>query len=292
MLITEWLRKQDKFTEIDKDIADLILEKNTKIKNQSARSLSIELHIAPSTLSRFCKKAGFEGYLDFREKLMAEFEYLRKHPKAINPNLPFNYGDNPSIIAGKIQKLEHDAINATYDLLKNLDLTELSKFLKPYSTIMLFSVGDPGPLYAFRNKMLKIGKNVVINNTRDSAFYYADMHAKDWLFILISYSGETPVVVRLAKYLKKHGASILALTSYGENTLQHHVDHKLYLATGEKLTDNFGSYSIVVSENYIFDYLYSLYFAHDFTKNYHFKVKVAQIFEEGQRDGDNPLLKD
>ncbi|TSO25574.1 MurR/RpiR family transcriptional regulator [Lactobacillus sp. LL6] len=292
MLITDWLQNQEKFTEIDENIANLILKKNTNIKNQSARSLSNELHVAPSTLSRFCKKAGFEGYIDFRERLIEEFEYLRKYPQAINPNLPFNYGDSPNVIAGKIQKLEHDTINATYNFLKDRDLLKLSKFLEPYSTIMLFSVGDPGPLYAFKNKMLKIGKTVIINNTRDGAFYFADMHARDWLFILVSYSGETPVVIRLAKYLKTKKAAVLAITSYGENSLQKQVKHKLYLATGEKLTDNFGSYSIVVSENYLFDYIYSLYFTHNFTKNYHFKVKVAQLFEEGQRDSDNPLLKD
>ena len=137
--------------------------------------------------------------------------------------------------------------------------------------------------------MLKIGKQVSVISRTDEAYYYVKFHAKDYLFILVSYTGETPLVLKVALQLQRLKAETISLTSLGGNTLSILTDLSFNIATGEKLTDNFGDYSLAISENYLFDLFYSLEFSNDFIQNYHLKSKTAKEYQR-ERKSNNSLL--
>lgn len=110
-------------------------------------------------------------------------------------------------------------------------------------------------------------------------------------YILISYSGETSQILRLAKYLNQENIPFIALTSFGENTLTRLATYTLYLSTREKLINNLGNFSSVLSTMYLLDVLYSSVLGSDYQKNYQHKVDVARNYEL-YRHSKNPLIND
>lgn len=290
-MIIEWLKKQKNFTETEKTIAQFFLNNDILRQEISARSLAKKLYVSPSTITRFCQKAGYSGFISFKESLLKEKRLYLERLGQINPNLPFEFQDDQETIAVKLRKLEITAIKETEHLQDPLILKQASKLINSNETICVYTLGDVGPVESFKNKLLKIGKNVIIVNTPYQAYNYASFAAEKWLFLLASYSGETPGIIQIAQELKKKQAKIVTMTSIGKNSLSNIGKVDLKIATGEKLTDNFGSYSTTISEMYLFDLLYSYCFTGKFIENYKHKIKTAQDFEK-YRKSTNPLIKD
>lgn len=109
--------------------------------------------------------------------------------------------------------------------------------------------------------------------------------------IIISYSGETAQMLTIARRCKKSGTPILALTSFGENSLTNYADCKLTLSTKESIYQNLGDYASHLSVTLLLDILYSEYFRENYQKNYHYKLERAQELERN-RTSTNPILLD
>lgn len=89
MLIIEILKKQKNMSDVERQIADYFLKKELSIKEISARQVSKELYLSPSTIVRFCQKYTNLGYNDFKEKYLSEIKYIHQNFSNINANLPF-----------------------------------------------------------------------------------------------------------------------------------------------------------------------------------------------------------
>src|SRR5699024_3682405 len=110
-------------------------------------------------------------------------------------------------------------------------------------------------------------------------------------FILISYSGQTKGTLRLANYLNKELIPFIALTSFGDNPLSDLASVTLHLSSREKLINNLGNFSSVLSAMYLLDILYGCIFGTDYQKHYTQKVSIAKKYER-YRYSNNPLLSD
>lgn len=290
-MILDWLKRQENFTLIDKRIANFFLKDDKNWQQLSIRSLAKLLFVSPSTITRFCQKGGFSGFVSFKETLEKENKMRLEQLGKINPNLPFEFGDNKESIAKKLQKLEIEAIKETSSLLNFSDLDTITKLVNTYETICVYTLGDLGPLESFKNKFSKIGKCIIIENMPLSAYNYVRFNSKRWLFILISYSGETPDTIKIGQELRKNHGKMIAITSVGKNTLSELSDINLNLATGEKLKNNFGNFSTSISEMYLLDLIYSYCFTDKFIENYKRKIEVANEYEKF-RKSNNPLIRD
>ena len=78
--------------------------------------------------------------------------------------------------------------------------------------------------------MMKIGKGVVVYSHAEDIYYQACYCEQDSCFIMISYSGETDKILKVAKKIKERGIDGLAMTSYGNNTLSSLIDCCLYVS--------------------------------------------------------------
>ena len=66
MIIEERLKLQEGFSDVEKAIADYILERGEELKNESARYVAGRVYASPSSVTRLCQRLGFDGYPDFR----------------------------------------------------------------------------------------------------------------------------------------------------------------------------------------------------------------------------------
>lgn len=292
MMLTELLNQKDKFSDMEQSVAQYFLNCNDDVTQLSARYVAKELYVSPSTVTRFTQKLGFPGYMEFVRSLQEEKEYLNTHFQKIDPNFPFEQNDTNYQVAGKISKLYDETVDDTMELIDYVQLEKATQLLQKAQIIHLVSSGTSISLgEIFKDKMAKIGKRVIVSQFVDVSFSYAYQPLENEVFILISYSGQTEQILKVASQLKENKKSFIAITSYGHNELSTYTDCVLNVSTREKLKSGVGSYGIHISTMYLLDVLYSCVFRTHYDKNLDLRYKISKKFQD-KRHSDNPILKD
>lgn len=290
MLIIENLRIKDDMSNSEKCIADFILEIGIKIDKYSTRNLAESTYTSPATVIRFCKKLGFSGFDEFKESFIKEINYLNQQSGKIDVNFPFSKDDTLMKAANNISHLYMDTIQDTMSLVDYDSLQKAITIIKYSDCISIFSAGTLlNQAESFKEKMMKIGKRVSISNNLNYQLYEVECLTSRDIAIIISYSGETEKIIEIARECKKRSIQIIAITSFGENTLSQYASCKLVLSTKESLFQNLGDFSTHISLNLILDILYSSYFLLNYDENYNKKLEKTKKLEY-KRYSKNTLL--
>ncbi|MFC3929024.1 MurR/RpiR family transcriptional regulator [Streptococcus caprae] len=292
MLLFERLSDQTAMTELEQSIADYFLNVGYELGQKSSRSIAAELFVSPSTVSRFCQQVGYSGFSAFKDAYLKELDYLDRNTQQVDPNRPFTAKDKNKALANKIATLYKDTVDDTFDLVEHDSLQQATRMLLQAKTIIIGAAGDPLEMAeTFKNRMLKIGKAVQVERRADNFFFQAYNAKPDVCFILLSYSGEVETLLKTADLLQHRGIPSLAITSYGNNQLARLADVTLYLSTREKLVDNLGNFSSLLSLSFLLDVLYANVFTQTYQGNYQQRKDVSRAFEE-HRKSDNPIIDD
>ncbi len=290
-MIEDQLHKQESMTFTEKKIADYFLQVQDKIKAQSAHQIASQLYVHPSMITRFCQKLGFQGYNDFQNQYIEEIQYRQTHFQTIDPNYPFAFQDKNVVIANKIGQLYHEIINDTLALISHDQLQKIVNAVLQAKTIYIYSAGVQADLaQTFKDKMIKIGKNVVVEKRMNELFYRASFCQQNCLFVIISYSGEVEAELRGIRKLTERHIPLLAITTYGENSLSKAADFVFWVSTRERMIQNLGDFAFNLSTLLILDILYVNVFNSDYNDHYQKKVSASQEFELF-RKSDNALIK-
>ncbi len=291
MLVGDKLRLKADGTNTEAQIARFVLQKGVDISGYTTRSLATEAHTSPATVVRFCKGLGLEGFSDFKRVLLEELDYFDIESSGVDVDLPFESTDSLMKVANKIGQLHQDAVEDTLLLLSHDTLRSARNLVRDATDIHVFSAGTSmNQAESFREKMLKIGRFVSIPNNLNYQTYEADCLGAHSLALIISYSGETASMVRIAWSCKRDGVPILALTSYGENSIAQLADCRLCIATKESMFEGIGDYSTHASVNLLLDILYSHCFQLEYEKNLAAKRDRARRFESGRSSTSSVLM--
>ena len=290
MLIVDKLAFQEKLSEGEKTLAAYILAHGMEIAKYSTRSLAEVTYTSPPTVLRLCKKLGFTGFDDFKQNFVRELEYLDQQQGKVDFNFPFAENDSPMRVAQNIGELYEEAVKDTMQLLRYEDLHKAVLLLKYHEEIQHF----------FRRDGHQSGRILPRKDAQDRQagghFQQSELPAVSGLLsvregpcMIISYSGETAQMLEIARQCKRSGTPILALTSFGENSLTCYADCKLTLSTKESIYQNLGDYASHLSMTLLLDILYSEYFRQNYQKNYTYKLERARELEQ-HRTSTNPIL--
>lgn len=291
MLIQEKLKNDNHFSNIEKAIAQYLLENQHQIKKASVRFIAEQTYTSPSSIMRFCQKLGFNGYTDFKEAYLEEIHYLSSHFQNIDANFPFMPNDKNMIIANKIETLYVETIKDSLSLLHHDHLQKAANILERAQNIFICSSGISKNIAdIFRDNMMRIGKNVISFHGTSNAYYEASYCQNSSCFIIISYSGETQNIIKIASKLKKRKIPTICLTSFGQNTISSLCECHLYISTRQKLISNLGNFAINISILYILDVLYANCFHFHYHSYLNHKIQYSKEWET--RISDNPILKE
>lgn len=290
MLIIEKLNLKEKMSEGEESIADFVLTLGKDIHKYSTRNIAEATYTSAPTVIRLCKKLGFKGFDDFKEQFLKEIEYLDQQYGKVDVNFPFDANDTMMRAAHKLSHLYEDTIHDSMSLLHHDDLQKALNLMKYSHSIHVFSYGTALNLAeSFKEKMLKVGKNVIISNNLNYQLYEVTCIPKGDIAIIISYSGETVNIIKLAEICQKREIPIIAMTSFGENTLSQLSTVKLIMSTKENLYHNIGDFSTHLSTHLLLDILYSVYFLQNYDSNY--QNRIAKSSElESLRSSSNPII--
>lgn len=291
-MIVEQLKEQAGFTPIERSIADYFLEAGEALREQSARSIAAKLYTAPSTVSRLCKRLGYAGYNDFRDDYLDELRYLSSAFTDIDANQPFRKSDDMRTIAAKLGALYRETVDDTLQLTDGEALEQAVGYVAAARNVFVYSAGPQSYLAEdFVDKMARIGRRVVVTYKDDTSYFFSVHGHTDEVFIVLSYSGETGGALRIAQRAKAAGSKVIALTSFGRNSLSALADVTLHVSTREKLVEKLGCYGMSISTMLLLDVIYSCVLALDYDRNVIDRVKATRAYEVF-RDSENPILRD
>lgn len=292
MLINEKLNMKEGMSKSETEIAAYMLKLGVEIQKYSTRNLAEATYTSPATVIRLCKKLGFKGFDDFKEQYLKEIYYLDQQADKIDANFPFSSDDTMMKAANSIAQLYMETVQDTMSLLHYGALQRATRLLKYCQKVYVFSAGTAvNQAESFREKMLKVGKHVNISNNLNYQLYEAECLSSRDVAIIISYSGETEKILQVARECRKNGVPVIAITSFGENSLTQYATCKLTLSTKENIYRNLGDYSSHLSMSLLLDILYSSYFRLNYDEHYEKKLEKAMRLEN-LRKSTNSIIMD
>lgn len=246
------------------------------------QEIAEKTYTSKSSLVRFAKALGFQGWKDFIEKFLNDTYYEESHYTDIDPNFPIEEGESTKDIVYKISSLMVESILDTTDQLSLKEIDKAVNFMAEANQIAL--LGQSPNTYLgnlFRRKMMSIGKNVLLSSGWDQGLLARTLHQGDCA-ILISYSGnnENRAPMNFIPMLQEKGVPIIAITGLGSNFLRRNADCILSMSSRERLYTKIGTFSTEESIALILNTLYACYFAKNYRENLRYKIDASKHLEK------------
>lgn len=279
MLITHKI-EQTHFSQSEKIIIDYILKEGENIQTMSIKDIANATYTSSPLLVRIAKKLGYKGWNEFKQAYLEELKYLYDSCN-IDASIPFVVSDDFMTIAHHISKLQIETIQDTMKLLKHDDLYTAMRYIRNAKQLDIYGVSDYVLLaQQFARKMFLIQKNVHLCQLPGDSQVQAAMSDSSHCAILISYTGETEFILKVAYLLKKRKTPIIAITCIAENHLSQIADVTLRISSREMVHTKIDDYASSQSIQTLFNILYSCTFSLDYQNHLDEKIRLAKEFDD------------
>ena len=269
------LKQMNKLTSTEQGIVNYILTYPEELEKISSRQLAELTYTSPATVVRICQKLGFSGYSEFKIKYLQEVNQTPMIDQ-INRTNPITSEDSLHRIVNKVAALEITAIEQTK---KGIDLDQLNRVSE------LLNQATCIDFYAFDNNLhlaknacshfLYAGKQAIIHDSSNAQFMQAFASVEGHVAIIISRTGENPMLYRIATILCEKKIPLLVLTESRHSSLAKISTEHLYLYNVHRFTD-MGTILFQTSVQYLFDLLFAILFSRNFENS----VKQNEMYEE------------
>lgn len=250
------------------------MDHSDDIMNMSASEISKKSYVSVSTIYRIIDKLNLPGLQAFKSHIHFDREKYQKELVSVDYNYPFRINNTNYEIMNKMRSLYDQTLDSTLNL---IDLEEYGKIIqKMYdaATIALFpSIGNYFMAESFRQNMLELGKNVLVEKQIFYQLKVAETLKKGDLAIVISYANRTPHVEDCIRIMKKNGVTTVLISSTKESELSKLVDYHLYFASYENHEEKIASFSSRASLQFLLDCLYACYFNRDYERNLNYRIE-------------------
>lgn len=209
-------------TQTELQVLNYIIDNIDDVLKMGVRGVAKNNFTSTSTIMRLSKKLGYSGFLEMQYNLL----YLTKNQSKDNLN------DNDFIESLNMNSLlkenSREAIDGFIDILSNDD----------HKFIFIYANGFSGIVAEYVNKkLLVMGKRCIMSNGTDSVGVFENNLDFVSAIIVISKSGETPMVLNKVKTAKKHNIKVVSFTNESENSISKLSDIRFKIKDTNKLDD-------------------------------------------------------
>lgn len=293
MFLIDKLQSKSSLTSNEERIADYILINIDKIPQTTMEELAQNTYTSHSAIVRFAKKMGYDGFKEFKQAI-SEIVHQRLHQiDSVNPNFPFEPGDNPTVIAKKMATLTTETIQRTLAQLDFKVLDQIAARLLTANRIFIFAQGDTQIRgRSFQNKLMKLNKFLII------AEEYAD---EDWIaanvlpndcVLFLTYSGRIKQYQRFLEHFKQNNISTILISGNPHSELVGLADVTQIITQNEYDFWKIGTFSSQIAFQYILDTIFSIMYSQDYQKNLVNLKNKYELLKRGAFAGENPADKD
>lgn len=210
----------ESYNDLEMLVYSYVMEHKEEVKYMTIRELAEAVHVSTSTVIRFCKKTGCEGYSEFKLRFKQFLEEDKKKKEIRDSGVD------------EIMYFFHTMTSNRYEE----KINEVVTHLKTAKHIVFIGIGTSGILGKYGARYFSnIGK---YSQYIEDPYYPITADLDSTVVIALSESGETQQVIHLAEHFKRHNAKIFSITNGGESTLAKISDYHLSYYVGHHLVHN------------------------------------------------------
>lgn len=245
------------FSKTEKKVADYILNHKSDVIYMSITDLADASGVGESSIFRFCKSIDLKGYQELKIKLAHTIELNNKTPHLSNE---ISMQDSTGELAQKLLVSNKEALEETYNLIKEADIVKTIELFKNANRIYFFGVGSSLiTAMEAKSKFMRITNKTECSMDSHLQIMSASLMTENDVGVFISYSGSTIDTIASAKAAHERGAKVIAITRFMKSPLSNYADITLLSGANEGPLQG-GSLSVKISQLYLLDLLYSEYF--------------------------------
>lgn len=215
--------------ESEAKIASYILEHPAEFVNLTVQDLAQKSGGSMAAVVRLWKSLNFDGYHDFQLRVASDL-HANVPDKYVELQSKNSFGD----ILHSVEDSYIRSVQNTLRLLKETDVESSVKALLRAKRILAFGVGASSIVAEdLTQKLIRIGLPVHTTNSFHTAAVIAAQLQPDDVLLAISYSGTTSDVYEVAQLAKGNGATVVAVTRFGETPLSKLSTVSLYVSAVE-----------------------------------------------------------
>lgn len=205
------------FNDTENLIADYFIKLDQDVINKTLSNLSHEIGVSESTIFKFVKKIGFQGFQHFKISVASNYKLHNDADEKINVFSDITENDSlteisQKVIIPKIGLLEYLLKSIEYDKIE-----EAVKLIHESKLIMFAGLGGSSIIaYDSYHKFLRTQFHCQYLTDFHIQLTYAKKMNSSGLALLFSHSGDSKEIVEIASRLKDNGVKIISLTgNYG-----------------------------------------------------------------------------
>ena len=265
-------------------VGEFVLHEQSNLHKYTINQIAEYSYTSMATVVRFAKTLGFDGWKEFMKAFISEMKYLEQHKADADVNYPFDAKSSVNEIIDSIKKVQIESIQDSADLLDVEMLEKAVHYLIKAKHIIIFGLSPNifiGEL--FRRKMITIKKQVDIAKLGEMGII-SNTLTEDDCAIMISYSGNNEHAEPMCYIptLLENKVSVIGITSGGDNYMRKELDCVLTMSSKERLYTKISTFATEESLQYIFNVLFSCYFAKHYQDNNLYKLQNSKILESSR----------
>lgn len=196
------------------------MQEPQKIIHLSMAQVAQACGVSDTTVLRFCRTAGFQGYTDLKLSIARD---VVSPTQIIHDDIAV--GDGPAVVARKVFMSN---IQALYDTVEVLDEDALIKsidLLTAAKRILIVGVGTSAPIvHSMYNMLMRLGLNCKAQTDSYLQLMEVALLGSGDVVVAVSQSGSSIDPVLTLKLAKENGAATICITGNAQSSITEYAD--------------------------------------------------------------------
>lgn len=207
------------FNNLEMMVYNYLMEHKEQAVYMTIREVAEAVHVSTSTVLRFCKKAGCDGYSEFRVQFKMYLKEEKTDKRKMNPD------NNLDELTNFFRTVSSTRYQDT--------LSEAEELIREAKQIIFIGIGTSGILGKYGARYFSnLGK---FSQHIEDPYYPIAKDMEDTVVLALSESGDTQEIIKLAGHFKQHNCKLLSITNGTSNTLAKMSDYNLAYYVSEQL---------------------------------------------------------
>ncbi|MBR2716793.1 MAG: MurR/RpiR family transcriptional regulator [Oscillospiraceae bacterium] len=267
-------------TSAEKKIADSVFSLGPDTQSMSISRLAEYCGVAEATISRFCRRLGYESYGAFRRGITATVAADRTAGAAAPLHGAVEAEDTVSDMASKLAEANKSAIDETRALLQEEALLAAADTLRAAETVLC--MGQGGSMVVAQEAANLFGtvfpRYFPVSDSHTQIIRASQLTERD-VILYCSYSGATSDLMDLLRVAKQRGVKVILLTRYPNSPGAGGADVVLRCGTTESPLQ-MGSVPARIAQIYLLDVLFTEVCRRDMDDFRRRRARVADALAE------------
>jgi len=210
-------------------VAQWVLQHAEEVVRMSMAQVARECGVSDTTVLRFCRAVGFQGYTDMKLSLVQD---MASPTQLVHDDI--NEDDDALTIARKVFLSNIQALQDTLEVLDGEALVKAADMIAAAKQILIIGVGTSGPIVQDMYHMFfRLGFNVRAQTDSYLQLMEAALVGEGDVVVGVSQSGSSTDPVLTLEEAKRNGAGTIVITGNAESPITQYADVTLLAVSRE-----------------------------------------------------------